>query len=202
MHYPARALDAVPPPPPAAVAAADLYPRNAREKELCEDASKPDWLYLAIPPVLVAGAIVLDTQVFKNDPNVFTRELGPSFIGLTWGMLVGSFYPSLPKCSPHFASTAPPEGQVRTAWPIALSFALLAGMTAPIVDYIAIGPVPDAWPTEERVARVILAGAVGFGAALIPYLLPPKPLRASRQLIDIRPTVSAHSTFVSCAIRF
>ena len=43
-------------------------------------------------------------------------------MGLTWGVFIGSFYPSLPKCSPHFANATPPEGQVRTMWPMALSF--------------------------------------------------------------------------------
>lgn len=189
------------------VAATDLYPRTDRERELCDEASKVDWLYLSIPPVLVAGAIALDTQVFKYDPSVFVRELGPSFIGLTWGLFVGSFYPSLPKCSPHFTSTVPPEGQVRTSWPIALSFALFAGMTAPILDWMVIGPVPanattELWSTEERITRVLLAGVFGFGSALIPYLLPPKPLRASRKLIDIRPTVGPNAAFVSCSVKF
>jgi hypothetical protein len=189
------------------VAATDLYPRSKQERDLCEDASQADWLYLSIPPLLVAGAIVLDTQVFKYDPSVFVRELGPSFIGLTWGVFVGSFYPSMPKCSPHFTTTVPPEGQVRTSWPVALSFALLAGMTAPVLDWIVIGPIPtngatELWPTEERVTRVVLAGTLAFGAALLPYLLPPKPLRASRKLIDLRPTVGAHSVFVSGSIRF
>ena len=189
------------------VAATDLYPRTAREKELCEAASTVDWLYLGISPPLIAGAIALDTQVFKYDPSVFVRELGPSFIGLTWGFFVGSFYPSMPKCSPHFTSTVPPEGQVRTSWPVALSFALLAAMTAPVLDWIVIGPVPannttELWPTEERVMRIVLAGTIAFGSALLPYLLPPKPLRASRKLIDIRPTVGPGSAFVSCSLKF
>ena len=196
-------MDAAPPPPPTMiVAATDLYPRGSRERELCDAASHPDWLYLAIPPLLVAGAIALDTQVFKYDPNVSVRELGPTFVGLTWGLFVGSFYPSLPKCSPHFTTTVPPEGQVRTSWPIALSFAIFAGMTAPVVDYIAIGSVPDQWNDGERVARVLLSGGLAFGAALIPYLIPPKPLRATRQLLDLRPSVSAHGTFVTYSLRF
>ncbi len=198
-----------PPPPAIVVAATDLYPRDVREQELCEQASRPDWLYLSIPPLLVAGAIVLDTQVFKYDAQVFgyggsavVRELGPTFIGLAWGLFVGSVHPSLPKCSPHFTSATPPEGQVRTSWPIALSFALLAGATAPFVDFIAIGPVPDAWADGERVMRVVLAGTFAFGAALIPYLLPPKPLRATRELLNIRPSISARGTLISYSLSF
>jgi hypothetical protein len=197
-------LDSLPPEPPAIVAATDLYPRTAEEKDLCKQASHVDWLYLSIPPALVTGAIILDTQVFKPDQHPAVRNVGPSLIGLTWGVFIGSFYPSLPKCSPHFVTTAPPEGQVRTNWPIA--FALFAGMTAPIVDWIALGPAVDPngvnYTTEEQVSRVILAGVIGFGAALIPYLLPPAPLRASRKLIDIRPTVSAHGGAIQAVIRF
>jgi hypothetical protein len=198
------------PPPPPRVAATDFYARGSREAELCESASKPDWLYLAIPPLLVAGAITLDTQVFKYDWSVFggttgstfVRDIGPALVGATWGLFIGSFHPSMPKCSPHFVSTAPPEGQVRTSWPIALSFALLAGITAPVVDYIAIGPVPDAWTDGERVSRLVVAGAFAFGMALFPYLVAPKPLRAMRELINLRATVSAHGTFVNYTLHF
>jgi hypothetical protein len=196
-------------PPPMTVAATDFYPRGSREEQLCDEASRPDWLYLSIPPLLVAGAIVLDTQVFKYDwstfnysGSTFVRELGPTFIGLTWGLFIGSFHPSLPKCSPHFAGAIPPEGQVRTSWPIALSFALLAAASAPFVDFIAIGPVPPAWDDGERVTRVILASTLAFGSALIPYVLPPKTLRAARELLGLRPSISAHASFVSYSLRF
>jgi hypothetical protein len=194
----------------APVAATDNYARNARERELCESASRPDWLYIAIPPVLVAVAIALDTQVFKYDWATFggtngspvVRGIGPALVGLTWGTALGSFYPSMPKCSPHFVNTIPPEGQVRTSWPVALAFAALAGATAPIIDYIAIGPVPDAWTDAERVSRIIIAGTFAFGAALIPYLIPPKTVRAARELVNLRATVSAQSSFVSYTFHF
>jgi hypothetical protein len=215
-------LDAQAPPPPPAivepapppglgrVAASEIYPRDARERELCASASHPDWLYLAIPPVLVAGAIVLDTQVFKYDwatfggteGSTFVRDIGPELVGLTWGFFLGSFMPSMPKCSPHFVSTIPAEGQVRTPWPLALSFALFAGMTAPIVDYVAIGPVPDAWNDGERVSRIVLASTFAFGTALLPYLLPPKTVRAARELEKIRATVTAQGSFVTYTAHF
>jgi hypothetical protein len=169
---------------------------------LCEEASTADWLYLSIPPVLVAGAVALDTQVFKYDGSAFVRELGPAFIGLTWGTFFGSFYPSLPTCSPHFATSIPPEGDVRTNWPLALAFAALAGATAPIVDFIAIGPVPTTWSDAERVTRLFVAGTLAFGAAFIPYLLPPKTVRAARELLKLRPSVSAQGSFVSYSLRF
>jgi hypothetical protein len=123
-------------------------------------------------------------------------------VGLTWGVFIGSFYPSLPKCSPHFANATPPEGQVRTMWPMALSFALLAGATAPLVEFIAIGPVPEPWSNAERVTRLLLAGGLAFGSALIPYVLPPKTLRAARELLNLRPSISAHGSFVSYSLRF
>ncbi len=192
------------------VAASDNYARDAREKDLCESASHPDWLYLAIQPLLVAGAVTLDTQVFKYDWATFggtngspiVRDIGPMLVGATWGMFIGSFYPSLPKCSPHFVSTIPPEGQVHSMWPAAFAFAILAGATAPIGDYIAIGPVPDAWTDGERVSRVILAASFAFGTALIPYVLPPKTLRAARELLNLRASVSAQSSFVSYTFNF
>jgi hypothetical protein len=213
-------LDAQAPPPPAliepapprvnAVAAQEIYPRDAKERDLCASASHPDWLYLSIPPLLVAGAIALDTQVFKYDWAAFggtegstaVRDLGPALLGLTWGFMIGSFMPAMPKCSPHFVSTVPAEGQVRTPWALALSIALLAGMTAPILDYAIIGPVPDSWNDGERVSRVLLAGGLAFGAALLPYLLPPKTVRAARELEKIRATVSGQGTFVSYTLAF
>jgi hypothetical protein len=200
-------------PAPPRVAASDYYARDAHERELCESASHPDWLYLAIPPLLVAGAITLDAQVFKYDWATFgggkdtngstvVRDIGPMLVGATWGLFMGSFYPSMPKCSPHFVSTMPPEGEVRTMWPIALAFAILAGATAPVIDYIAIGPVPEGWSDAERVSRIVLAGAFAFGGALIPYLLPPKTIRATRELLNLRATVSAQSSFVSYTFQF
>lgn len=192
------------------VAATDFYGRNARETDLCVAASKPDWLYLAIPPALVAGAIALDVAVFKYDWASFggtdgspaVRDIGPALVGATWGLFMGSFMPSMPKCSPHFVTTVPPEGQVRTSWPIALSFALLAGITAPMVDYIAIGPVPLAWTDGERVSRIAVASAFAFGMALFPYLVAPKPLRAMRELYNIRASITPQASFVSYSMRF
>ena len=184
------------------VAATDNYARDAEERDLCERASKPDWLYLTIPFVLTAGATVLDSIVMKNDPNEPVRDLGPALVGLTWGTFVGAFWPSMPKCSPHFVNTAPPEGDVRASWPVAFAFALLAGATAPVLDYIAIGPVPDAWGNGERVSRVVIAGTIAFGAAFIPYLIPPKTVWAARQLQHLRANISAQSSFVSYTLQF
>ena len=108
----------------------------------------------------------------------------------------------MPKCSPHFVSTVPAEGQVRTPWGLALGMAFLAGITAPILDYAVIGPVPDAWNDGERISRIVLASTLAFGAALLPYLLPPKTVRAARELEKIRATVSPQATFVSYTFTF
>ena len=156
---------------------------------------------------------MLDAQVFKYDWATFggghdtngstaVRDIGPMLVGATWGLFMGSFYPSMPKCSPHFVNTAPPEGQVRTMWPVALAFAILAGATAPVIDYIAIGPVPEGWSDAERVSRIVLAGAFAFGGALIPYLIPPKTVRAARELVNLRASISAQSSFVSYTFQF
>ena len=184
------------------VAATDYYARDARERDLCETASKPDYFYLTIPFVLTAGAVVLDSIVMKYDPNEPVRDLGPALVGLTWGSFVGAFFPSMPKCSPHIVTTAPPEGDVRASWPVAFAFALLAGATAPVVDYIAIGPVPDAWGNAERVSRIVISGTLAFGAAFIPYLIPPRTVWAARQLQHLRASVSAQSSFVSYTFQF
>ena len=85
---PAQAATGARPPP----AATDLYPRDAEERKLCDKASTPDWLYMAIPPVLVAGAIVLDSQGLKYQENAFLRTLGPASVGLTWGFMVGGVH--------------------------------------------------------------------------------------------------------------
>jgi len=205
---PALLAPAPPPPPTLGVAATDFYGRDAHEKDLCESASKPDWLYLGIQPLLVAGAIALDTQVFKYEAfadgtgGSVVRDFGPALVGATWGMFVGSFVPSLPKCSTHFVTTVPPEGQVRTQWPIAIAMAAFAGVTAPIVDYLSIGSTPTNWTDGERVSRIFVASTFAIGFALFPYLVAPKPLRAMRELYKIRASVTPQASFVSYTIQF
>ena len=83
------------------------------------------------------------------------------------------------------------------SWPLALSLALLAGATAPIVNGIAIGScygtaelcqggLPANWTTFEREMHVVTAGVAGFGGALLPYLLPPSTWSAARELERLR----------------
>lgn len=188
--------------PMPAPAATDIYPRDAREMDLCTRASHPDWLYMAVQPFLVAGAIALDSQGLKYQDSAFVRTLGPASVGLTWGFLVGGIYLALPKCSPHWVRSDPAEGDVRASWPMAVAMAMFAGATAPIVVGIETGPTPTSWTTEERAGRIITAGLVGFGGALLPYLLPPKTWRAAKELQNLRATVSQEGAYVSYGFAF
>jgi hypothetical protein len=183
-------LDALPPPPPAAYATApgDLYPRNDGERELCDKASHPDWLYLSALVVLNAGAITYGSAGNLTDnSSIFIRFTAPTFVGLAWGAGIGGGWLALPHCDPHFVAEAPREGDVRANWPLALSLALLAGATAPMINGILTGyGQPQDWSTPERTAHVITAGVAGFVGALIPYLIPPTSWSAARDLEHLR----------------
>ena len=209
--YAARALDAAAPPPtpPAEIApalarpaATDLYPREARERELCDKAGSPDWLYVSIPTALAVGAIVLDNQVIMRDANPGVRMIGANLVGATWGFFVGSWWPAMPKCSPHWVPGAPPEGNVRNDLPIALAIALFAGITAPVAVAIETAWMPDTWDNTERVLRTVMPGVVAFGTALLPYLFPPKTLRAARELQNLRASADSRGAFVSYTLQF
>jgi hypothetical protein len=165
----------------------DIYPRTEREKELCERASSPDWLYMVGLLALDAGAIWFgSTNDVKLASSLAVRMSGPALIGITWGATLGGGWLALPKCAPHWVDEPPREGDVRTTWPLALSIALLAGATAPIVNGIAVGPLPGVWDTPEREMHVVVAAVAGFGGALLPYVLPPGTYRAARELERIR----------------
>jgi hypothetical protein len=194
-------LDSLPPQPPAIVADApgDIYPRNLRERDLCARASRPDYLYLG-------GLLALDMATFwggvqppiKYSTSLFVQFTGPMMIGLTWGATVGGAWLALPKCSAEWVVESPREGRVRESWPLALSLAVLAGTTAPIINAIAfgncnnpnpegcIGNLPGNWTTFDREMHVVAAALAGFGGALLPYLLPPSTLVAARQLDHLR----------------
>jgi hypothetical protein len=183
-------MDALPPSPPAtyAYAPGDIYPRTPRERELCAAASDPDWLYLAGLVALDTGAIWFgSTDTVKYSASVPLRIAGPAVVGVTWGATVGGAWLALPKCSLHWVDEPPLEGDVRATWPLALSLALVAASTAPIVNAIAIGSnLPLEWSNFERVMHVVAAGVAGFGGALLPYLLPPRTWRAAREIERIR----------------
>ncbi len=185
-------------------AGTDFYPRDAREKELCDSASKPDWLYLAFPLPLTVGAIVLDSQVFVPSGEPGLRTFGSSLVGLTWGFFVGSLWPAMPKCSEHWVPGAPPEGDVRVSWPMALAVATLAGATAPVAVAIteALPAAPPDWSNTERVLHVVLPGVIAFGSALLPYLLAPKTLRAARELQRLRASADGRGAMLSYTVQF
>lgn len=166
----------------------DLYPRTARERELCEQASHTDWLYLGALALLDVGSIAFASNgTVKYDDSYVLRYGAPAAVGLTWGATVGGFWLALPKCSSSWVGEPPPEGAVRETWPLALSFALLAGATAPVVNGIAIGStLPASWSDEERAGHVIVAGVAGFVGALVPYLIPPHTWAAAKELERVR----------------
>ncbi len=154
--------------------------------------------------VLDAGAIWFDSwETTKYSGNLAVRMSGPAAVGLTWGATIGGAWLSLPKCSPEWVGESPREGRVRADWPLALSLALLAGATAPVINGIAIGPLPDSWSTFEREMHLVTAGVVAFGAALLPYLLPPTTWTAARQLDGLRFGADARGgAFIGYAARF
>ncbi len=205
------ALDSLPPPPPAATAPAapaaaaappvpagtsaapgEIYPRSAREEELCAAASRPDWLYLGALVLLDVGGIAFGSNgSVKYSDSAYLRYSAPFAVGLTWGATVGGGWLAAPKCSPSWVGEPPPEGGVREAWPLAVAFALLAGATAPVVNGIAVGDLPSSWSTAEREAHVVVAGVAGFAGALLPYLVPPRTWAAARELERVRLGIGA-----------
>ena len=204
------AVDSPPPPPPpppayvyAATPAAGERPRTPEERELCEKASSPDWVYLGASVLVTAGAFVLDGFA-RTSQYEGVRYLGPSGMGLTWGFTLGGAYLALPKCSPDYVSAPPPEGSVRTDWEIAVAIAALAGITAPVLESVETGTIPPAWSNGERVMRLVLASGFAVAGASLPYLLPPKTWRAAKKLEDLRgaPTADGRGAFVSWGIRF
>jgi hypothetical protein len=210
----ARAVDSLPPPPPPSpaalsappayvYAATDERPRTPHEIELCKKASSTDWLYLISGLVLTTGAIALDTEL-RALSSEGLRYLGPSAVGLTWGFTIGGGYLSLPKCSPDYVSSRPPEGNVRTEWEIAIAFAALAGLTAPVLEATETGIIPEQWSNTERVMRLVLSSALGIGGALLPYLLPPKTWRAAKELENLRAgaTEDGRGAYFSWRVRF
>ncbi|HXN33533.1 MAG TPA: hypothetical protein VN894_16805 [Polyangiaceae bacterium] len=193
-------MDSLPPPPPASdayvYAPGDIYPRTAHERELCAHASHPDWAYLG-------GLVGLDVATIwfgswdklKYSGSLPLRMSGPAAIGLGWGATVGGAWLALPKCSTRWVASPPLEGDVRAQWPLAVSMALLAGATAPIVNAIAIGTcnppecqegLPAGWTTFEREMHLVVAGVAGFAGALLPYLVPPRTWSAAREIERIR----------------
>lgn len=189
--------------PPAYVyAAADIRPRQSREIELCKQASQFDWLYTGATAGAVVGTVLLNTKYLKQQDEVAVRLFAPGLIGLSWGMFLGGGYLSLPKCDPTWASGPPPEGNVRSEWPMAIAITLIATATAPAIDYIFLGPVSNEWTDTERSSRVLIAMGTGAIGSLLPYVLPPKTWAAKKEIDRIRVGQMAGGPFVSYTLTF
>jgi hypothetical protein len=174
--------------PSYARAPGDIYPRGARERALCDIASHADWEYLVGLVLLDSGAVVVGSlNKIKSSPTLPARFVGPTAIGFAWGLTVAGAWLAMPKCSPEWVGESPREGTVHVTWPIALSFALLAGATAPVVNAVIAGyDTTSPYSTLEREMHIVAAGLAGFGGALIPYLVPPRTWAAVQELDRIR----------------
>lgn len=167
-------------------AATDIRPRQTREIELCERASRFDWQYTGAFVLGFAGSIYLNINHLKHTREPGVRLIGPGLIGFTWGGFLSGGYLSLPKCDPVWAYGPPPEGNVRATWPLAITTALVAGFMAPILDYTFLGPVKVDWSVPERSARVFIAAGSAILGAIFPYILPPKTWAAAKEIERIR----------------
>jgi hypothetical protein len=201
----AGSVDALPPPPPAVVApaaATDFQPRSERERELCEKASQFDWLYMSTLVVSNVATIYADTQWFRDDLRPGARLVGPGLVGLAWGWTLGAIYPALPKCNKTWVTHPPPEGDVRSSLPFAVSLSLVAGVTAPMLVGIETGPYDFDWTLRERTFRVLVPGFTGILGAFMPYLLPPKAWRAAKELENLRAYGDDKGAFIGYRLRF
>ncbi len=167
-------------------AATDIRPRQTKEIELCEKASHFDWQYTGAFALGFAASMYMNLDVLKHNGSAALRLLGPGLVGFTWGGVLGGGYLSLPKCDPLWAEGPPPEGNVRAQWPLATTIAIIAGVTAPIMDYTFLGPVKPFWPVGERTARVFVGAGAGVIGAFFPYLLPPRTWSAAKQIERMR----------------
>jgi hypothetical protein len=186
-----------------AAAPGDIHPRSPREQELCARASHPDWLYLGALAAIGAGGIAYGSwQPARNSDELAVRMVAPSVVGLTWGTVVGGVWLALPQCNDNWVATPPREGNVRTHWELALSLAVLAGATAPIINGIIIGSDPNSWTTLEREMHLVAAGVAGFAGAFLPYLLPPRSWSAARELDHLRLGADGRSVSLGYSVTF
>ena len=192
-----------PPAPPAYVyAATDYRPRQPREIALCEKASSFDWMYTGTMALAFVGSQYLSIAQFKQSEQPGVRLIGPGLVGFFWGGFLSGGYLSLPKCDPLWAAGAPPEGNVRTTWPMAAAITLLSTITAPAMDFVFSGAVPVHWSVPERSARVFIAMGSGALGSLFPYLVPPKTWSARKEIDRIRIGEVAGGPFVSYGFAF
>ena len=173
--------------PPAYVyAPSDYRPRQPREIELCAKASRFDWQYTGTMLVGVLGSEYVSIGVLKQNEKPGLRLIGPGLIGFFWGGFLSGGYLSLPKCDPYWAWGPPPEGNVRSDWPLATAISLIATVTAPAIDFVFLGGVPIHWTVSERSARVFIGMGAGLVGSLFPYLVPPRTWAAKLEIERIR----------------
>ena len=196
------------PPPPASLsapyvyAATDIRPRQAKEIELCDAASTFDWEYTGAFALAYGAATYLDIGPMKQSDTLAVRLSGPALVGFTFGGLLSGAFLSLPKCDPLWAEGPPPEGNVRTIWPIATGIAIISGIMGPILDYTFLGPVSLQWAVAERSARVFIAAGAGVLGSLFPYLLPPRTWSARKQIDRMRVMGTPAGATVSYVVTF
>ena len=193
-------MEPVEPPDNYVYAATDHRPRTAEERDLCEAADHPDWLYLGGLVLLNVGAVVLDKVAtaepteepartrYADTGQAALRLVTAGTVGLTWGGLVSGMYLSLPKCNRNWVPSAPREGVVRTNLPLSITLSALATATAPLFVAIETGPFSRLWGVPERSMRVLIPMATGLIGSLLPYIpfLAPKTWRAALKLNDLR----------------
>jgi hypothetical protein len=173
--------------PPAYVyAATDLRPRQAREIELCEKASHFDWVYSGAWLLSYIGTTYLDIGYLKHTQEPGYRLAGAGMASFTWGGFLGGSYLALPKCEPEWTPSVPPEGDVRSQWPLVTAIVVLAGITAPIMEFTFLGPLKPEWTVPERTARVFVGVGAGILGSLFPFVLPPRTWAAKKEIEKMR----------------
>lgn len=187
---------------PYVYAATDIRPRQTREIELCERASHFDWQYTGAFLLGFVGSVYLNIDYLKQQGEPGVRLIGPGLVGFTWGGLLSGGFLSLPKCDPLWAEGPPPEGNVRTIWPLATGIAVLAGVTGPFMDYVWAGQPKLNWPVPERSARVFIAAGTAVVGALFPFVLPPKTWAARREIDRMRVEGMPGGAAMTYTVRF
>jgi hypothetical protein len=185
----AASTSQLPPQPdvaPYVYAASDIRPRQTKEIELCEKASHFDWQYTGTFMLGFFASIYANIGHLKHSSEPGVRLIGPGLVGFTWGGFLSGGYLSLPKCDPLYAEGPPPEGNIRTIWPLATAISVVSGVTGPIMDYAFLGPVGKSWSVPERSARVFIGAAFGVIGSLFPYVLPPKTWSARKEIDRMR----------------
>lgn len=188
--------------PPYVYAANDIRPRQTKEIELCERASHFAWEYTGAFALGVATSVYLNIGILKHESPTAVRMIGPGLVGFTWGgFLMGGFL-SLPKCDPLWAQGSPPEGNIRSLWPIIATIAGTAAASAPFMDYIFLGPVKPQWEVWERSMRVFVAGGSALLGTVFPFILPPRTWAARKEIDRIRVEGQPAGATVTYTLRF